>query len=609
MKTFACLALSVILMTSVQAQTIVERLGHLKVDGNRIKDACGRVAQVKGMSFFWSQWEGNEHYNANAVRWLRDDWNVQVVRAALAVRGASDDYIGSPQVHLNRVTAVLDGAVQHGVYGIADFHAHYADNYTGGAATTFFRTISQRYAGRPNIIYEIWNEPTGDYGDAGGRVMWKSIKAYAREIIAVIRDNDPNGLIVVGTPFYDQRPDLAAEDPLTVDSKGRPVGNVAYTIHAYAGAHRQQIRDYGQRALDRGLALFMTETGRDGTNYGPNNNIDPAEWNVWEAWMDQRGISYAKWSMSTKNETGSSLQPGAPANGGWTDAQLRPEGRWNRSHFRAVNASPPAPCGTSPTPPPAVSKDEISAVSAPQTVAAGSNVDVKVDYAATSNRDVRVVFQLKNPPYTVYAENKLDVRAGSGSVTTSVNVPANVPPGKGMYQFQTFMTADGGSWSTRISNLPRADIDVVAAPSPEQSRTVRVYEDGIVAPWSDWSWGGVADVDDGLAKAGSYAYKYNFSGNGAISFRHPYGVSGQELVGIEFWARTWGGSASVVVKASHDDNFANASTGKVLTVDSTYRQFQVAKADLGNFNWYRRFFLQTNAGPSIFVDDVRLIYR
>ena len=479
----------------LRAQTIVERHGQLTVDGNRIKDKCGRVAQVKGMSYFWSQWEGKEYYNADVVKWLRDDWKVEIVRAAIAVRG-EDDYITNPTTHFNRATAVIDGAVQHGIYAIADFHAHYANQYTP-QAKTFFRDISARYKGKPNIIYEIWNEPIGAYGDAGGRANWREIKAYAREIISVIRDNDPNGLIVVGTPFYDQRPDLAAEDPLTTDSKGRPVGNVAYTIHAYAGAHKQQVRDWGQKALDAGLALFMTECGRTGTNYGPNNNIDAAEWNRWEAWMDARGISYAKWSLSNKNEVSSSLQPGAPANGGWTTSQLRPEGQWNRTHFRTVNATQPSVCGT--TPPPT-------------------------------------------------------------------------------------------STPTTNSNL---------------------YTDNFNNSWANWSWGGTATTQDGGIKyAGNYSFKYYFNtGGGAVSFRHPSGLTGDNLVRLEFWARTWNGNTNFEVSGSYDDNYANRGSRTTVTVTPTWQKFTFTKAQLGNYGWYKRFFLfNGSTSNTIFLDNVRLVY-
>ena len=163
------------LSLTVTAQTIVERHGQLTVSGNRIKDECGRVTQLKGMSYFWSQWDGKEYYNANAVKWLRDDWKVEVVRAALGISPGSPDYIANPTENYNRVTAVLDGAVQHGIYGIADFHAHEADKYLA-QSKTFFRQISQRYGDKPNIIYEIWNEPIGSSDDNDAAVALRGLR-------------------------------------------------------------------------------------------------------------------------------------------------------------------------------------------------------------------------------------------------------------------------------------------------------------------------------------------------------------------------------------------------------------------------------------------------
>ena len=72
--------------------------------------------------------------------------------------------------------------------------------------------------------------------------------------------------------------DVAAADPITQDSLGQPVSNIAYTLHFYAGAHRDSLRERATRAYDMGLPLMVTESGRVGTDYGPDNSLDPAEW-------------------------------------------------------------------------------------------------------------------------------------------------------------------------------------------------------------------------------------------------------------------------------------------------------------------------------------------
>src|SRR5512144_2122332 len=62
------------------AESVVEKHGQLRVQGNRIVDQSGAPVQLRGMSLFWSQWIP-KYYTFNTVKWLRDDWKVTVVRA------------------------------------------------------------------------------------------------------------------------------------------------------------------------------------------------------------------------------------------------------------------------------------------------------------------------------------------------------------------------------------------------------------------------------------------------------------------------------------------------------------------------------------------------
>ncbi|WP_081415600.1 cellulase family glycosylhydrolase [Aquimarina latercula] len=436
----------------LSAQTIVERHGQLRVEGTKIKDKCNRNTQLKGMSYFWHQWEGGEYWNSNALKWLRDDWKVEIVRAAMGVRGGGGDYIDDPVGSVNQVRSVVDAAIEHGIYVVIDFHAH--PNYKE-QAKTFFRQMSKEYGVYPNIIYEIWNEPIGDYGNAVG--TWNEIKSYSREVIAEIRANDPNNIIVVGTPFYSQRVDIAADNPLTVDINNKPVSNIAYTIHAYAGAHKQSLRDKGNYAINKGLALFMTECGRVGTNYGPNNNLDAAEWNRWEQWMDNNDISYCKWSLSNKNEISSSLNRSASPNGNWNyNNDLTAEGKWNRDHFRTVN-TPPSSCDDTG----GTDEDMIKSLITPDQVAKGEKAFVEIEYSSSTNRDLVVVFQLNRSPYTVYGSKRTNVQEGTDTIELEVPIDANTPVAYNDYKFQVFMAPQGGDWNERLHTISKVNIDCI----------------------------------------------------------------------------------------------------------------------------------------------------
>jgi Cellulase (glycosyl hydrolase family 5) len=583
------------------SQTVVERHGQLSVSGAAIKDKCGRTAQLKGMSYFWHQWDGKEYWNADVIKWLRDDWKVEIMRAAVGARGGDDqyDYINNPTYATAQAKKVVDGAIQHGIYVIIDFHAH--PNYKT-QAKTFFAEMSKSYGNSPNVIYEIWNEPIGEYSNPGA--MWTEIKEYSRDVIATIRANDPDGLIVVGTPFYDQFVNTAADSPLTTDINGKAVGNVAYTLHVYADAHRIDgyVGTNAKYALSKGLPMFVTESGATGTDYDQpratgKNAPNYTEWKKWEDWWDANGISYTKWSMSTKDEFGSSLLPGAPVTGNWNyTTHLTDEGRWNRDHFRAVNALPAA-CATA--------ADDIITATSPASVSPGQQLNVSVSYAATTARDIRVILQTETSPYIDYGSGVVSVAAGSGTVNVPIKVSSIIPLASQVYQFQTYLTTAGGGWDARLDYLLKRDVSAVAAAT---TTATNIYTEGFGGDWADWSWNGTATPADPLAKTGSKAFKFNFNANGAASFRSTGGVSGDKLVSLEFWARTYTGTASVSISGSYDDDFAHKSAGKSISVGPTYTKYTITKAELGNFGWYKRLYAQAPAGTSVFFDDIKLNY-
>jgi len=77
----------------------------LSVSGNKIVDESGNPVFLQGMSFFWSQWMP-QFYNAEVVEWLKSDWKVSLVRAAMAVE--HDGYLTNPATEKARVEAVVD---------------------------------------------------------------------------------------------------------------------------------------------------------------------------------------------------------------------------------------------------------------------------------------------------------------------------------------------------------------------------------------------------------------------------------------------------------------------------------------------------------------------
>jgi 4-aminobutyrate aminotransferase-like enzyme len=68
----------------------------------------GQPIQLRGMSSLGLQWEDAAPWmNINSIRWLRDDWNTNVVRAAMYTE--EDGYITNPSV-ANKVWEIVDAA-------------------------------------------------------------------------------------------------------------------------------------------------------------------------------------------------------------------------------------------------------------------------------------------------------------------------------------------------------------------------------------------------------------------------------------------------------------------------------------------------------------------
>ena len=52
---------------SAKSQSIVDQHGQLHVDGNYVMDEHNKPVQLRGMSLFWSQWQG-KYYTPGVVK-------------------------------------------------------------------------------------------------------------------------------------------------------------------------------------------------------------------------------------------------------------------------------------------------------------------------------------------------------------------------------------------------------------------------------------------------------------------------------------------------------------------------------------------------------------
>jgi endoglucanase len=309
MKTSIKYLIIIIFMASLSAmaQTIVDKNGQLSVKGNRIVNKDGQAVQLVGMSMFWSQW--SKFYNKNVVNTLVQKWNCSIIRAAMGIEAGG--YLKNPKKQTVKIKTVIDECIVQGVYVIIDWHDHNAEKHTD-QAVSFFEKMASEYGSYPNIIYEIYNEPT--------KVSWDNdVKPYAEKVIGAIRKFDKKNIIVVGTPIWSQDVDKAADNPIT------DFENIAYVLHFYAGTHKLELIKKAQYALDKNMALMVTEWGTCQAN--GNGDIDTESVKVWSDFMDKNKLSWCNWSVFDKKETASALIYGASHNGKWSDTDLTSSGK------------------------------------------------------------------------------------------------------------------------------------------------------------------------------------------------------------------------------------------------------------------------------------------
>jgi endoglucanase len=288
--------------------------GNLAVGGTRIVDQHGNTVVLQGVSYGWHNW-WPRFYNKESVKWLSGDWQCTVIRAAMGVE-PEKGYLDSPDWSEEKMEAVIQGAIDNDVYVIIDWHSH---GIHLEAAKRFFEEMAQKYGTYPHIIYEIFNEPVND--------PWEVIKAYSVEVIQTIRKYDPDNIILVGSPHWDQDIHLVADSPIEGS------GNLMYTLHFYAATHHQFLRDRADYALKKGIPLFVSESaGMSANGDGP---IDYREWHLWIDWMQKNQISWISWSISDKNETCSMLYPSAAATGEWDATDMKESGIKTRELLRS----------------------------------------------------------------------------------------------------------------------------------------------------------------------------------------------------------------------------------------------------------------------------------
>ena len=320
--------------------TLYGKHGALRVEGVNLVDKNGKKVQLRGISTH-NMNSFPEFVNDEAIEFMADNWGMELFRLAMYSAFADGDcgYSDGSEEHRaeleDMIVRAVDKCAQVGIYAMVDWHILFDyDPYMNiDMAKRFFDSISKKLAGYDNVFYEICNEPNmkSDWysytpetqariADWGNTVCtWETIRAYANEIIPIIRKNAPNSIVVCGTPKWSQDVDLAAENPLEFE-------NVMYALHFYATTHKSWLRRKANKAMKAGCALYVTEYGIcDAAGAG---EVDYEETERWIKYLKKNHISYSMWNLSNKDETSAMIVPGCKKTSGWTEDDLSLSGKW-----------------------------------------------------------------------------------------------------------------------------------------------------------------------------------------------------------------------------------------------------------------------------------------
>ena len=294
--------------------------GALQVCGTQLCDSEGNPVQLRGVSTHGIQWFP-EYINEDLFKELKEEWGVNAVRLCLYTE-ESEGYCedGDKEALKDLICQGVEYAKEADLYAIVDWHSMQDGDPTTheDEALLFFEEISERLSGYDNVLYEICNEPN--------TVVWKVIKEYALNVIPKIRANDPDAVVIVGTPIYCKAPTEAKKDPIT------EYDNVMYSLHFYAASHKESIQVEVKGMADAGLPLFVSEFGIC-SNTG-TGSLDIESGDTWMDLLDEYGVSYMIWQLSNKHESSSLIKEECTKTSGFTEDDLTEHALWYREHLK-----------------------------------------------------------------------------------------------------------------------------------------------------------------------------------------------------------------------------------------------------------------------------------
>lgn len=288
------------------SQNYVRLNGKLQVTGHRLTNELGKPVLLKGISLFGLNYfpECNTFEGFKILRYI---WNCGIIRVPIY---PSDENNGlsfnlKPDYNKAWLDSIVKWTDKLDMYCLIDWHVLRPGNpndkvYAG--ASQFWNDISLKYKNKRHLLYEICNEPNGR------NVTWDTVALYANPIIKTIRKNDPNTVIIIGTPRWSQ--ELENVDTSKIEDKR----NIMYSFHFYSASHGG-LYDQFVKQIHR-IPVFATEWGVSEASGNGSTDFPTADKFLGAMERHIQGkdtvyISSCAFSFADKDESSALLKPGS----------------------------------------------------------------------------------------------------------------------------------------------------------------------------------------------------------------------------------------------------------------------------------------------------------
>ena len=107
-----------------------------------------------------------------------------------------------------------------------------------------------------------------------------------------------------------------------------------YTLHFYAGTHKDDLRNRLETCAQNNLPVFVSEFGMCDASGNGANDFDSTT--KWLDLLNKYQISFCCWNLANKDESSSVFKATCTTLSDWTDEDFNESGRWIREYFSSM---------------------------------------------------------------------------------------------------------------------------------------------------------------------------------------------------------------------------------------------------------------------------------